>query len=122
MVDPTPEDIRRLIAEDDGGPVVMLNLLRFAGGEGRDSYLRYAEAAAPFLEKVGARTLYAGDCSTLVVGADGHAWEAVLVVRYPSRGAFLEMIKDPGYQAITHLRSEGLQAAVLEATRPWGAG
>jgi len=29
------------------------------------------------------------------------------------------MIKDPDYQKITHLRTEGLQEAVLQATRPW---
>ncbi len=120
-VDPTRKDIGRLMAEDDGGPVVMLNLLRFAGEEGRASYLRYAEAVAPALEKAGARTLYAGDCSTMLVGPDRHDWDALLIVRYPSRGAFLEMVKDPDYQAITHLRSEGLEAAVLEATKPWAA-
>lgn len=119
--DPTREDISRLVAEDDGGPVVMLNLLRFAGEEGRASYMRYAEAVAPFLERAGGRTLYAGDCSTLLVGPKAHDWDAMLVVRYPSRKAFLEMVKAPDYQAITHLRTEGLEAAVLEATRPWGS-
>jgi uncharacterized protein (DUF1330 family) len=120
-VDPTPEDIRRLIAEDDGGPVVMLNLLRFAGAEGRASYQSYATAVAPFLEKVGGGVIYAGDCSTDLVAPDGHDWDALLVVRYPSRSAFLQMVKDPGYQAITHLRTEGLQEAVLQATSPWRA-
>ena len=43
-VDPTGEDIKRLKEEDDGGPVVMLNLLRYAGEEGRASYGRYAAA------------------------------------------------------------------------------
>ncbi len=119
-VDPTRDDIRRLMAEDDGEAVVMLNLLRFAGEEGRASYMRYAQAIAPALEKVGGRTVYAGECSTTLVGPDSHDWDAVLVVRYPSRAAFLEMVKDPDYQAITHLRSDGLEAAVLEATRPWG--
>ncbi|MGO8904828.1 MAG: DUF1330 domain-containing protein [Solirubrobacteraceae bacterium] len=118
-VDPTAEDIRRLLAEDDQGPVVMLNLLRFAGEEGRASYERYGKAVVPFLEKVGASVIYAGDYSTTLVAPEDHDWDALLVVRYPSRGAFLEMIKDPNYQKITHLRSEGLEAAVLQATRPW---
>ncbi len=120
-IDPTRDDVRRLMAEDDGEPLVMLNLLRFAGEEGRASYMRYAQAIGPALEKVGARTVYAGDCSTKLVGPDSHRWDAVLVVRYPSRGAFLEMVKDPSYQAISHLRSDGLEEAVLEATRPWSA-
>jgi uncharacterized protein (DUF1330 family) len=118
-VDPTREDIRRLLAEDDGGAVVMLNLMRYAGEEGRASYERYAAAVQPFIEKAGASVLYAGDCSTKLVAPEGHEWDAMLVVRYPSRGAFLEMVTDPGYQAITHLRTDGLEAAVLQATRPW---
>lgn len=120
-VDPGGEDIKRLKAEDDGGPVVMLNLLRYAGEQGRASYARYAAAITPFLEGVGGAVLYAGDVSTTLVAPEGHEWDAVLVVRYPSRDAFLKMVFDPAYQEITELRTQGLEAAVLEATRPWGA-
>jgi uncharacterized protein (DUF1330 family) len=121
-VEPTREDVGRFLAEDDGGPVVMLNLMRFAGDDGRASYMRYAGEAGPALQRVGAQVLYAGDCSTMLVGPDAHDWDAVLVVRYPSRAAFREMVEDPSYQAILRLRSEGLEAAVLQATRPWGDG
>jgi uncharacterized protein (DUF1330 family) len=119
-VDPTGEDIRRFLEEDDGGPVVMLNLLRYAGEEGKGSYQRYAREVVPFLGEVGAEVLYAGDVSTTLVAPEGHDWDAVLVVRYPSRKRFLDMVTNPEYQAITRLRSEGLETAVLEATRPWG--
>ena len=117
-VDPTRGDVRRFVSEDDGGPVAMLNLLRFADG-GRASYDRYIAAATPAIENAGARTLYAGDCSTPLVANDGQDWDAVLLIWYPSRAAFLTMIKDPAYQAITHLRAEGLEDAVLQATTPW---
>ena len=73
----------------------------------------------PFLESAGATVLYVGECSTALVATDEH-WDAVLVVRYPSRAAFLAMVADPDYQAITHLRTAGLEAAVLQATTPWG--
>lgn len=119
-VDPTGDDVSRFKTEDDGGPVVMLNLLRYKGDEGRASYRRYAESITPFLEKVGGEVIYAGDCATTLVGAPGHDWDTVLVVRYPSRQAFLDMVFDAEYQKVTHLRSEGLEAAVLEATKPWG--
>ncbi len=52
-VDPTGDDIRRFRDEDDGGPVVMLNLLRFAGDAGRASYGEYASKVQPFLDGVG---------------------------------------------------------------------
>jgi uncharacterized protein (DUF1330 family) len=119
-VDPTPDDVRRFVAEDDGGPVVMLNLLAYDGPMGRESYGKYSEAVLPFLAKAGGEVVYAGECSTTVIGAEGHAWDSILVVRYPSRQAFLQMVMDPAYQEITHLRTEGLKAAVLEATTPWG--
>jgi uncharacterized protein (DUF1330 family) len=50
--------------------------------------------------------------------AAGHDWDAVLLVRYPSRRAFSDMGADPEYQRITHLRTEALDAAVLQATTP----
>src|SRR5689334_3303223 len=110
-IDPTGADLKRFLAEDDGRPVVMLNLLRFAP-DGAAGYREYARSVVPFLEKVGASLVYAGDCSTaLVAGSD--EWDAVLLMRYPSREAFSRMVADPGYQEITHLRSDALEAAVL---------
>lgn len=118
-VDPTAADLQRLLADDPGGPVVMLNLLRFKPG-GRASYDAYSEAAARFLAEYGGELLYAGDGDDALVAEDGQAWDAVLVVRYPSRQAFCDMVADPDYQAITHLRSEALAEAVLQPTVPWG--
>jgi len=118
-VDPTGETIRQFRDDDDGGPVVMLNLVRYAGDAGRASYLDYAARVVPFLEANGATVLYAGEYSTaLVAGAED--WDALLIVRYPSRTSFLAMVADPDYQEITHLRTAGLEAAVLQATTPWG--
>lgn len=118
-VDPTGQDLKRYLEEDEGGAVVMLNLLRFAP-DGRHSYTRYAREIEPFLSKVGGAVVYAGDFATSLVPADGTGWDAVLLVRYPSRQAFSQMVADPGYQRITHLRTEALQEAVLQATTPWG--
>ena len=69
---------------------------------------------------MGGEILYLGDCDTTLVGPESHAWDTLLLVRYPSRRAFSEMVADPDYQSITHLRTEALEAAVLEATIPWG--
>lgn len=118
-VDPRGADLKKLMTEDPGGPVVMLNLLRFADG-GRESYARYAEAlSSEFLGRYGAEVIYAGDGSTALVAEDGQAWDAVLLVRYPSREAFSRMVADPDYQQVTSLRSEALTEAVLQATVPW---
>ncbi|MFI1463217.1 DUF1330 domain-containing protein [Nocardia carnea] len=120
-VDPGRADLQRLISEDPGGPVVMLNLLRFAP-DGATSYQEYARAAAPFLKKYGAELIYSGQGSTALVAEDGQAWDAVLLVRYPSRETFLQMVRDPGYQGVTTLRTSALSEAVLQATIPGFAG
>jgi uncharacterized protein (DUF1330 family) len=117
-IDPTGADLKRFLAEDDSEPVVMLNLLRFAPG-GREGYTDYARRIGPFLERVGASVVYAGDCSTALVAPPEHEWDAILLVRYPSRRAFSAMVADPEYQEITGLRSAALKSAVLQATAPW---
>ena len=118
-VNPTGRDLKNFLESDDGGPVVMLNLLRFKPG-GRDSYERYAAALeSTFLPRVGGEALYVGNGDTALVAEEGQAWDAVLLVRYPSRKAFSEMVADPEYQQVTHLRTEALEAAVLQPTVPW---
>jgi uncharacterized protein (DUF1330 family) len=117
-VDPTGADLKRFMQEDTGGPVVMLNLLRFAEPDGRDSYERYAREIRPFLDELGAEVIYFGDCDTALVAPDGHDWDAVLLVRYPSRQTFSRMVANPDYQRITGLRTQALSAAVLQATTP----
>lgn len=54
-----------------------------------------------------------------MVADDGQAWDAVLLVKYPSRQAFCAMVADPAYQQVTRLRTVALQEAVLQPTVPW---
>ena len=121
-IDPRGADLKRLLQEDPGGPVVMLNLLRFRA-DARESYARYADALGNrFLARYGAEVLYAGEGSTVLAAEPGQEWDMVLLVRYPSREAFSRMVADPEYQEVTHLRSEALVEAVLQATVPvWGS-
>ncbi len=118
-VDPTGADLKRFLEHGPDEPVVMLNLLRFKPDGGREGYTRYAREIVPFLQKVGAQVIYFGDTSTVLVAPESHDWDAVLLVRYPSRHAFSRMVADPDYQRITHLRTEALSEAVLQATVPW---
>lgn len=121
-VDPRGTDLKRYLAEDPGGPVVMLNLLRFGDG-GREGYGRYARALSEtFLPRHGGEVLYAGDGSTALVAEDGQAWDAVLLVRYSSRAAFSAMVRDPEYQEVTAWRTDSLTEAVLQATVEWVDG
>jgi uncharacterized protein (DUF1330 family) len=117
-VDPTGESLKQLLGEDDGGPVVMLNLLRYAAG-GKAGYAAYsAKVGEEILPRFGAELVYYGVGSTALVAEDGQTWDAVMLVRYPSRQAFADMLADPEFQAVARLRSQALTEAVLQATRP----
>ncbi len=97
----------------------MLNLLRFGVG-GFAAYQEYArQLRDTFLPRYGAKVLYAGSASTVLVGNADQTWDAVVVVRYPDRATFARMISDPGYLAVARLRSQALSETVLQATTPW---
>ncbi|MEU2212846.1 DUF1330 domain-containing protein [Streptomyces hygroscopicus] len=121
MIEIDDRELDTLLAEDPGGPVVMLNLLRFRPDGGRESYQRYADAlGAEINVRYGLRVEYLGDGGRALVAEDGQAWDMVALVRYPDRRAFVDMIRDPDYRAAAHLRSEALVEAVLQPTSPIG--
>ncbi len=121
-INPTGAGLKQYLQEDPGGPVVMLNLLRFVEG-GRESYDKYATALRDtFLTRHGGEVLYAGNGGTPLVAEQGQDWDAVLLVRYPSREAFSRMVADPEYQQFTHFRTEALTEAVLQPTTEWVRG
>ena len=118
-IDPRGADLKRYLQEDPGGPVVMLNLLRYAEG-GRASYEKYADALRQtFLPRYGGHIVYAGRGSSPLVAEAGQDWDEVLLISYPSRQAFSRMVADPEYQQVTALRTRALTEAVLQATVPW---
>jgi uncharacterized protein (DUF1330 family) len=121
-IEPNAAQLATLIeaAGDNLGPVVMINLLQF-GPDGAASYQRYAKEVQPYLDSVGAKVVYAGDASHVVAGdVDRPWWDAIVVVRYPSRAAFVEMVTNPGYHENAHVhRAAALDSTHLIATEPW---
>jgi uncharacterized protein (DUF1330 family) len=96
---------------EEDAPVVMLNLLRFKPDGGRERYAEYGAAVTPLLEKAGGRAVFLGEPALPLLG-EGR-WDSVLLVEYPTRQAFLEMIASAEYQAIGHLRTEALEHGEL---------
>jgi len=127
-VDPTPESVKLLAARVPSGvPVVMLNLLRFreqadyAGAtqapcNGRDAYAAYGREIEPYLAQAGGKVIWQGDAKHAFIAPPGEQWDEVLLVEYPSKEAFLSMLKSPGYQAITFHRTAALDDARLIVT------
>lgn len=119
MIEIDPQALEAFEKEGGDDPVVMLNLLRFRPDGGREAYLRYAEhLAGDINERYGIQIAYLGDGRPALVAEDGQAWDTVVLVRYPNPQSFVDMIRDPDYQAGAHLRSEALLESVLQPTTP----
>ncbi|GGO72687.1 DUF1330 domain-containing protein [Nocardioides deserti] len=116
-IDPRGKDLKAFLQAAPDEPVVMLNLLRFVpGGRGQyEDYLRHFRVHA---ESRGAQVLYYGTGDSPLVAEPGQSWDAVLLVRYPTRRSFSEMVADPDYQAGASLRAGALVEAVLQPTVP----
>jgi uncharacterized protein (DUF1330 family) len=114
MIKVTAVDIDRFLADDDGQPVVMLNLLRFMPDGGRQRYLEYLAMAGPIVTRYGAEIVFTGDGATALCAEPGQSWDAVAMVRYPRRTAFVEMIADPAYAVADPIRMSALEEAVLQ--------
>lgn len=104
----------------DEGPVVMINLVRFrersldGNGSGWDAYARYSKGDMPLLKQVGGTVIWAGNVEGSAYGdLDAKGWDWVVLVRYPSRAAFLEMVTSPAYAAINADRENGVEEHVI---------
>ncbi len=95
------------------GPVYMLNLLEFLPNGGAERYAEYGAAVAPLLERAGGQAIFAGRPAESLIGEG--SWDMMLLVSYPTRQAFLEMVSSPEYREIEHLRSEALARSELRA-------
>ena len=112
---PTLARVRQWLESDDGKPIYMLNLMRyypelkkFPGalafqGTPLESNARYEDVVIPMLPKIGAYPMYAGTSkggNLMEFSPELNNWDRVLVVRYPSRRAFLNLLALPGYKEV----------------------
>jgi uncharacterized protein (DUF1330 family) len=116
-IEPSPSELQRFRQADDRKPLVLVQLLRFREG-GRERYLEYSAKALPILGRLGAQILYAGECTQPLL-AEGPAWDGIVIVRYPNRAAYLEMLADAEYQAIVGLRRAALAEVMLLPMNDW---
>ena len=65
------------------------------------------------LARAGGDAIFAGRPSESLIG-EGE-WDLMLLVSYPTRQAFLDMVSSPEYQAIEHLRTDALVRSELRA-------
>jgi len=132
--DARPEVAKRLRAwleNDDGKPFYMLNLMRYYAelrrlpnapefkGTPRESNARYEAAVRSMLLKIGGYPLFAGmphGKNILEHNPSLDDWSRLLLVRYPSRRAFMKLLTNPAYPELEPYKLMALQV-VLTPTR-----
>ena len=115
----TDETIGELLQNDDGGPVCMVNLLKFKekaiyedGREtsltGPEAYQIYGEGVAKMIDTIGGKIVFSSVVSGLVVGEVEELWDAVAIAEYPSRQSFADMIASAQWAELAIHRTAGL--------------
>ncbi len=100
----------------DGEPIVMLNALWFKKDGGAEKYQEYMIAAAPFGAKYGAKPGGAYIPEAALIGTFDA--DLIFFVEWPNFEAFAKLAGDPGYQAISHLRTEAIEDSWLIRCTP----
>ncbi len=114
MVSLSSVAIDAFLTEDDDSAVIMLNLLRFEPDGGRERYLEYLQMAKPILARFGAKILFGGDGLPVLTTGQAQEWDAVVLVQYPRRSAFKNMVGDPEYQIAFEIGKSAIADIVLQ--------
>ena len=118
-IDPPPAELGAFLAKEPDRELYMLNLNQHSD---RREYAKYGRNTLPQLLRRSGGPVFVADALPAVVGAASHPlcqpWDEVLLVRYPSRAAMFDMLRDPEYQRGLPHRERGLVRAGLIATCP----
>ncbi len=121
---PTASRVEALMADDSGGPVVMVNLLTFRAKAvypdgrpsdltGRQAYDLYAAPMQNVIEQGGGKVLFGGDIASLVIGDVEDLWDTCVLVEYPTAAAFAAIVTSPEVAEIGVHRAAGLEGQLL---------
>ncbi len=125
------DDWKAFRAIEREGPIHMLNLVQFRdkavyedGREatGAEAYAAYGRESAAVFERVGGRIVWRGAMEAMLIGPSGKMWDACFIAEYPSVDAFVEMQRDPVYQAAVPHRQAGVLDSRLIRMAPQEGG
>ncbi len=108
--------LKQMAQGDPNEPVIMLNLLKYRdtaetgrgvdGMTGEEAYRVYGRKFAKLHPRFGGEPIWMGRAGNTIIGDE--EWDIVILVRYPTRKQFTDMIKDPDYRAIAPIRAAAL--------------
>ena len=116
----TEAQIEALLAVDDGGPICMVNLLKFKeraeyedGREtnlsGAEAYQIYGAATGPLIKKLGGEIVFTSVLKGMVVGEVEELWDVMAIAKYPTLQSFIDMVSSTEYLSAYHHRIAGLK-------------
>lgn len=130
-----PGALEELATVPDGQPFAIINLLLYKEWAeypegtvtekltGQLAYERYSELSIPFVNKVGGVPMWKGLFGVNLMGPTDKIWDEILIMQYPRRSAFEEMLNDPDYQKIIFHRTAALiDSRLFGATSPQAIG
>ena len=92
------------LAEGEGRFAVVLLIRHRADAE----YTAWIDAVLPRLSQVGARIVWVGNGAEPIVGEPSRRWDSIVVVEFPSRDAFLDLVQASGWNRVEGLRVAGM--------------
>lgn len=117
-------NITGLAALNDDAPVTMVNLVKLSkapkhgGDHGWPAYRQYSELVIKLIKDCGGTVLWAGNVEAVALGAENDGdWDYVVLVQYPSRRAFLDMMTSEAYAKANAFRIAGADNHVILAAR-----
>ncbi len=121
-----PEALAAMAQAQPDEPVVMLNLLKYRdqaqpgfgvdGMSGREAYGVYGQKFALLHPRFGGEPIWMGRAHRSIIGDED--WDITILVHYPTRRQFVEMLADPEYQAIAPIRAAALaDSRLVEMTQ-----
>ena len=129
--EPTEKQLREIAETDQESSFDMINLIKYRpiaiyesaednaiGRNGREAYQEYALVAFPKIIGMGGSLVYRGTSNHQFVGNESQNHDDLIIVRYPSRRAYLEMFNSTEYQEVIKHRKAGLEYRVLHESTP----
>ena len=116
----TEQQMEALLKADDGGPVCMVNLLKFKekaeyedGREtdlsGIEAYQIYGAVTGSLIKKLGGDVVFTSVLNGMVVGEVEELWDVMAIAKYPTLQSFIDMVASPEYLKVYHHRIAGLK-------------
>lgn len=77
----------------------------------------------PMIATYGGRRIWMGNVNDALIAPQGEAWNDAVLVQYPSRRRFIDMILSAEYLAAKPHRTAGLEdSRLIESTTAFGLG